>query len=96
MKRGAFKKVRREEVPDGATFLKSRFVDAIKHVETSHPKFKSRHVMQGHKDKEKPFIVHEISPLRQSSTKMIFPTSAVITLRVFSHNVYQEFLRGKE
>eukprot|EP00170_Pyropia_yezoensis_P002016 contig_8609_g2020 len=49
MKRGAFKKARCEEVPDGATVLKGRFVHAIKHVETSHPKFKSRYVLQGHK-----------------------------------------------
>lgn len=96
VKRGAFKKVRRDSLPADASILKGRFVDAIKHVGTNNAKFKSRYVLQGHNDKEKPFIVHNISTLRQSSTKIILSTSAVLNFRIFSHDVNQAYLQSKE
>lgn len=96
VRRGAFKKVRRDSLPAGASVLKGRFVDAIKHVGTVNSQFKARYVLQGHNDKEKPFIVHNISTLRESSTKIILSTSAVLNFRIFSHDVNQAYLQSKE
>eukprot|EP00168_Porphyra_purpurea_P021298 TRINITY_DN9417_c0_g1_i1.p1 TRINITY_DN9417_c0_g1~~TRINITY_DN9417_c0_g1_i1.p1 ORF type:complete len:134 (-),score=11.02 TRINITY_DN9417_c0_g1_i1:46-447(-) len=77
LRRGAFKKVHRDSVPEEGIVLGARFVDAIKKVGTKDEMYKSRLVGQGHRDKAKPFIVHSVSSLRQSSTRVLVSTSAV-------------------
>lgn len=50
---------------------------------------------QGNRDKEKTFIVSNMSTLRQSSTKFIVSTAAVMKFRVFIHDVKQTYLQSK-
>ena len=95
-RRRAWKKVHKRDVPAGANILGARFVNAIKQPNTPAEKAKSRFVAQGFGDKEKPFIVHNLSTLRQSSTKLIVSTSAVLGWRLFSHDVNQAYLQSKD
>ena len=94
--RRAWKKVHKRDVPAGANILGARFVNAIKQPNTPAEKAKSRFVAQGFGDKEKPFIVHNLSTLRQSSTKLIVSTSAVLGWRLFSHDVNQAYLQSRD
>ena len=57
---------------------------------------KAHYIAQGHKDKQKPFIVHNITTLRQSSIKIIVSTAAVRNFRLFSHDVTQAYLQSDE
>jgi len=57
---------------------------------------KARFVAQGSTDKAKAFVVHNLSALRHSSTKIPVSTSAVLGLRVLSHDVNQAYLQSKE
>lgn len=96
LRRGAFERVSRSSVPEGATILGGRCVDAFKKVGTDEEMPKSRLVGQGHKDKANPFIVHSASALRQSSTRLLVSTSAVLGYRLFLHDVDQAYLQSKD
>ena len=79
-------------MPDNANILGGRFVLAIKQPNIPTEVAKARYVAQGCGDREKPFIVHNLSTLRQSSTKVILSTSAVFGWRFLSHDVNQAYL----
>ena len=68
----------------------------MKNLGTMAEEAKARFVAQGHKDREKTFIVHDISTLRQTSTKLIISTAPVLNFRVFSHDVKQAYLHSKD
>jgi len=74
-RRGVWSKVLEEYVPAKANIFGTRFVNAIKEPNSDADTYKARYVAQGCGDKDKPFIVHNLSTLRQSSTKVIFLTS---------------------
>jgi len=97
LKRRIFwEKVHKDDVPGNANILGARFVLAIKQPNTPTEVAKARYVSQGCGDREKPFIVHTLSMLRQSSTKVIVSTRAVFGWRLFSHNVNQAYLQSKD
>lgn len=50
---------------------------------------------QGHSDKCKPFVVHNLATLRQRSTRLLVSTSAVMRLRVFAHDITQAYLQSR-
>jgi len=83
-------------MPDNANILGARFVLAIKQPNTPTEVAKARYVAQGCGDRDKPFIVHNLSMLRQSSTKVILSTSAVFGWRLFSHDINQAYLQIKD
>ena len=56
----------------------------------------ARHAVHGCGDREKPFIVHNLSTLRQISTKVIVSTSAVFGWQFFTHNVNHAYLQSKD
>jgi len=94
--RGAFRRRLRVSVPPDAKVLGGRMVKVIKRVYTADGSAKARFVAQGNTDKAKAFVVHSLSALRQSSTKRLVSTSAVLGFRVFSHYVNQAYLQSKE
>jgi len=95
-RRGLWSKVLEEDVAAKANILGARFVNAIKEPNTDADTYEARYVAQGCGDKDKPFIVHNLSTLRQSSTQVIVSTSAVLGWRLFSHDVNQAYLQSKE
>ena len=91
-RRDTWKVVKMSSLPRNANILEGRFVCTVKNLGTMAEEAKARFVAQGHKDREKLFIVHDISTLRQTSTKLIISTAAVPNFRVFSHDVKQVYL----
>ena len=86
----------REDIPENANILAGSFVCTLRNVGTENEKPKARYFDQGHKDKEKPFTVHNITTLRSSSVKIIVSTTAVRDFRLFSHDVTQAYLQNDE
>ena len=93
---GTFCPVRREEMLESASILGGRFACTMKNVGTESEKRKARYVAQGHKDKEMPFIVHNIKTLRRSPIKIIVSTAAVRNSLFFSHDVTQADFQSDE
>ena len=96
MERDSFRKIKVNQLPRNANVLGGRFVYTLKNAGLDNEQPKARYVAQGHKDREKPFIVHSIPTLRQSSTKILVSTAAVRGFRIFSHDVKQEYLQSKD
>lgn len=66
VKRGTWKIVFKDEVPQDANVIRGRFVMYIKDTETDKPYFKARFVAQGHLDREKSTLIHNSTTVRQS------------------------------
>ena len=83
-------------MPPKAKVLGGRMVKVIKRFNTADASAKARFVAQGNTGKANAFVVHNLSALRQSSTKILVSTSAVLGFRVFSHDVNQAYLQSKD
>jgi len=94
--RGAFRQRLRTSVPSNANVLGGRMVKEIKRVNPADASAKARFVAQGNTYKAKAFVVHNLSALRRSSTKILVSTSAVLGFRIFSHDVNQAYLQSKD
>jgi len=94
--RGAIRPVARSSLPTGSNIIRGRFVFTLKDVGTSDEKPKARYVAQGHLDKAKPFMVHNLATLRQRSTRLLVSTSAVLQFRLFSHDINQAYLQSRD
>lgn len=67
---------------------------AIKDVGTDEERYKSRFVVQGHRDKDKPSLVHSSSNLRQDSTRVILAISSMMKFPIWTQDVSQAYLLG--
>lgn len=94
--RKVWKVVHRSEVPADSNVLGGRFVLAVKNIGTKDEKAKARYIAQGHKDKDKPYMVHDTSTLRASSVRVILSVAAVKGFRIFSHDVNQAYVQSKD
>ena len=69
---------------------------AIKNFGLKDEQPKASFVVQGHPDKEKDFLVHNTTSLRQRSIRIIVSVAVVKGYRVFSHDVKQAYLQSDE
>ena len=95
-RRCVWEKVQKDDVSDNANILGACFVLEIKQPDTPTEVTKARYVAKGCGDREKPFIVQNLSALRQSFTNVIVSTSAVFGWRFFSPDVNQAYLQSKD
>lgn len=51
--------VLKEEITEESSILTGRFVSCVKNFNIDQEVYKARSVLQGHKDNEKKFIVHD-------------------------------------
>lgn len=94
--RGTMKFVKRSAHPRGASVLGGRLVYTFKHVGSPKEQPKARYAAQGHQDRDKYFLVHNLSTLRQRSTKVVVPTRALRGFRLLSHDVAHSYLQSME
>ena len=96
IKRGTWKIVCRSEVPDDANILNGRFVLAIKDEGTDREIWKARFIVQGHRDRFKKSLVHDISVARQYAIKMLVGIASIFGFRLFSSDVIQSYIQSAE
>ena len=96
IKRGTWKIVAKDEVPDNANVLGGRFVLTIKDSGTNKEVYKARYVVQGHADKLKSSLVHDNPTARQFSVKILIGLAAIFGFRLFSTDVTQAYLQSAE
>jgi len=94
--RGAFCVVNTADVPAEASVIGGRFVYTLKHMGTPEEKAKARFVAQGHRDKAKWFVVHNLATLRQRSTRLLVSTAAIMRWRIFAHDITQAYLQSRD
>lgn len=95
-RRETWRIIRKRDLPPQANILGGRFVLTLKNLGTNEETAKARYVAQGNRDKEKPHMVHNITTLRQSSTRLIISVAAVKGFRIFAHDVKQAYLQSEE
>ena len=88
--------VEKRDMPTGANVLGGRFVLDIKNFGSKDEKARARFVVQGHRDKEKDFLVHNTTSLRQRSVRIIVTFAAVKGYRVFRNDIKQAYLQSDE
>jgi Reverse transcriptase (RNA-dependent DNA polymerase) len=87
IEKGTWRVVVRSELPDGANVMGGRFVLTVKDAGTEREVHKARYVVQGFRDKEKNFLVHQPMTARQQSTKLLVAVAAVFGFRIYTHDV---------
>lgn len=78
-----------------ANVLGGRFILAIKNVGSPDEMAKAREIAQGHKEKDKPYMVHETATLRSTSVGLIFSMAAMNGFRISLHDVNQAYIQAK-
>ena len=96
LSRKPFQAVHINTVPREANVLGGRFVLTLKGSETSEEKPKARYVVQGHKDAEKAFVVHNLPTVQQRSIRVLVSLAAVKGFMIFSDDVSQAYLQSDE
>eukprot|EP00168_Porphyra_purpurea_P020863 TRINITY_DN895_c0_g1_i6.p1 TRINITY_DN895_c0_g1~~TRINITY_DN895_c0_g1_i6.p1 ORF type:complete len:1091 (+),score=259.84 TRINITY_DN895_c0_g1_i6:1132-4404(+) len=94
--RGTFRKVKLKDVPAGANIIGGRIIHTLKNVGTKDEGVKARFVAQGHRDKAKDFVVHNLSTLRHRSIRVLVSTAANLGMRLFAHDITQAYLQSED
>ena len=94
--RDTWEKVKLSQLPSDANVLNGRFVLSIKNVGSKDELYKARFVVQGHKDSEKMYLIHNASTLKQSSTRLIASIASTFSFRIFSHDISQAYLQSMD
>ena len=93
---GVWVKIPKARLPKDANMLGGRFVLTLKRAGTEHETHKARFVAQGFSDRDKDYIIQNITSLRQSSVRMIVSFAATRGYRIFSHDVTQAYTQSDE
>ena len=94
--RGVWVRMSKKDLPENANVLGGRFVLTLKNAGSERETPKARFVAQGFSDREKDYIIHNVTSLRQSSVRMIASFAASKRFRIFSHDVTQAYTQSDE
>ena len=94
LKRGSYVVVGKDEIPPDATVLKSRVRNSIKTKPDGSENFKTRLVIQGHKEPGKNQIVKEAPTVLRSSVRLILILCAVFEFKLWSRDVKQALIQS--
>jgi hypothetical protein len=92
--RNTWRMIYMEDLPPNPNILGGRFVLSIKYPEPNSPIFNARFVCQGHKDRERNYIIHTATTLKQSSTRLISAVAALGGYKIWSDDVHQAYLQA--
>jgi hypothetical protein len=96
VEKGPWKVCAKSELPAGANIMGGCFVLSIKDVGTPREVYKARYVVQGFRDRDKPYLVHQPMTARQQSTKLLVAMAAIFGFRIFTHDVQLAYLQSAD
>ncbi len=85
-----------DDVPPGATILKSRVIHSIKTDSGGIEKFKTRLVIQGHLDPEEGRVVSKTPTILRSSTRIILSMASTLRFKFWSRELKQAFIQWED
>ena len=95
LNRKAFAFVNEKEIPPESNILGGRIILAIKNPNTPTERYKARFIVQGHKDREKEFLIHTSKTIRYKNIRLILTISAAMNFEVWSQDVTQAYIQGE-
>ena len=95
-KRNVWKIMERRRIPDNANVLNGIFGLTIKDVDTCNEIEKDRYAVQGYKDREKDFLVHNSNTSKQVSTEIIASLAIILSFQIWSFDVSQAYVLSKD
>lgn len=94
--KGGVKPVLRTHIPPNANFVGNRFVNVIKDYGSAFERYKSRWILQGHKDREKEFIVNEAPVLMRFSLRiLLFLSVSYFDYVIWTRDAEQAYFQYK-
>lgn len=87
IKRQIWNIVKREDVSKNSNIVRGRFVLTLKLFFTPHETAKLRYISKGYANDLKDLLVHDTNALRPTSIRINLSIAAVISFRLFSHDV---------
>ena len=94
MDRGAFRVVKKKDVPANANVLTGRFVLVYKTDNNGMVKAKARYVIGGHRDRYKDLMVHSSKTLQPHSIRILLALTAMFDFEVWTSDVSQAYLQS--
>jgi hypothetical protein len=95
LKRQIFELIIISEVPKNVRIFNSRFVDEIKHFDTSQAYEKSRLVIQTYNDHEKTLMLTQAFTIQRMSQRIILVIAASINHHLYLRNITQTYTQSK-
>lgn len=93
-RKGTWKLLIEEEVPENANLLTGGFVINIKDTVTNKPRFEARYVILGNKDMDKYLLVHNSTTMRQVSTRLLVALAAKFGFKLWSQDISKAYLQS--
>ena len=94
LERRSYVAFNRKDIPNRATNLNSRVQHSIKTNPDGSDKFKTRLMIQGHKEPYKGSVVSEAPTTLRSSIRLILTLNATFRFNIWSRDVKQAFLQS--
>jgi Reverse transcriptase (RNA-dependent DNA polymerase) len=94
VRRGTFRIVLEDDVEDGANVLPSKLVLAINSSATGETKYKARLLAGGHRDQDKPLLVHTANTVSHAYFRLMMALASIFRLPIASTDVAQAFLQS--